>query len=158
MISEFKQYSLAFEGDIITPADPDFLKGLERWAKNASRQAKFIAFVKSERDISLTLRYAKQASIPIAIRGGGHSCGGASSAEGGVVIDLSRYFRHVTIDRAGDRYPGLSAVSPDELVATVGGGSVWKDVDECTIQVGRATVGGTINHVCFTALRFFSNL
>lgn len=49
------------------------------------------------------------------------------------MIDLSVYLNHVRVD-------------PDTKLAYVGGGAVWKDVDEEGMKYGMATVGGTVNH------------
>lgn len=100
------------------------------WQK---RQAKIIAFVKNDQDVSLAVRYAQEASLPLAIRGGGHNPAGSSSSEG-IVIDLSRYMNGCRIE------------DKDKL-AYVGGGALWKTVDEAAIKHGLAAVGGTVNHV-----------
>lgn len=100
------------------------------WQK---RQAKIIAFVKNDQDVSLAVRYAQEASLPLAIRGGGHNPAGSSSSEG-IVIDLSRYMNECRIE------------AKDKLTY-VGGGTLWKTVDEAAIKHGLATVGGTVNHV-----------
>jgi len=72
--------------------------------------------------------------LPIAVCGGGHSASGASSiGEGGVVIDLGKFVKDVRVDVEGKK-------------AYVGGGAVWKDVDEACIAHGLASVGGTVNH------------
>ena len=107
---------------------------IARWAKNAARKAKYVAFVKNTDDISLAIKFAASENLPIAIRGGGHSSSGASSSEGGLVIDLSRYINEARIDAEQKR-------------AYVGGGAVWRTVDETAIKHGLATVGGTVNHV-----------
>ena len=72
--------------------------------------------------------------VHFAIRGGGHSAAGTSSAEGGLVIDLSRYLDNVRVD-------------PENKLAYVQGGAIWKTVDEAAIKHGLAAVGGTVNHV-----------
>jgi FAD/FMN-containing dehydrogenase len=64
--------------------------------------------------------------------GGGHSFSGASSTDGGIVIDLARHMKKVT-------------VNPEEKTATVQAGARWIDVDEETAKFGLACVGGTQN-------------
>lgn len=122
-------------GDIVTPADPGYKEAVARWAANAERAAKIVAFVKDNEDVISAIQYAKTNSLPIAVRGGGHSAGGASSVEGGLVIDLSRYMNGATVD-------------PEKKLAYVGGGALWEAVDKATIKHGLATVAGTVNHVC----------
>lgn len=76
------------------------------------------------------------------ILGGGHNPSGASSTDGGMVIDLSRYLNQVTVD-------------PKSKFANVGGGALWSDVDKATCPLGLATVGGTVtavSHLCGYAL------
>jgi FAD/FMN-containing dehydrogenase len=90
-------------------------------------------FVKDESDVALAIKFARQENLPIAVKGGGHSISGASSSEGGLIIDLSRYINRVTVD-------------PDRKVAMVGGGSIWETVDKAAIEHGLATVAGTVNH------------
>ena len=124
----------SFTGDWVTPDHSSYPEAIARWAVNAERRAKAVAFVKSPQDVATVLKYAKQYSYPIAIRGGGHNTSGASSAEDGVVIDLSRHLSGVRVD-------------PVEKLAYVGGGAVWAAVDKATIEHGLATVAGTVNHV-----------
>lgn len=123
-----------FKGDIVKPGDSSYDSAIARWAGNASRKASLVAFVRDEADVGLAIKYAKDNNLSIAVRGGGHNPSGASSVEGGLVIDLSRHMNGVRIDA-------------EKRVATVGGGALWQTVDETAIKHGLATVGGTVNHV-----------
>lgn len=123
-----------FKGDIVTPEDPSYAKAIARWAGNAERKAAVVAYVKDNADVAAAIKYARANGLPIAVVGGGHSVSGASSTEGGVVVDQSRYMNKVTID-------------PSKKLAYVGGGSIWETVDKAGIEHGLATVGGTVNHV-----------
>ena len=133
-LASFKK---SFKGDISTPTDPDYAQAISRWAVNAQANAEVVAFVKTPEDVALSIAYAKENHLPIAIRCGGHSTGGGSSTKG-LVIDLSRHFNVVRID-------------PENKLAYVGGGALWGQVDKAAIQHGLATVAGTVNHVCCTA-------
>ena len=137
-MSSFDSFKSAFKGDIITPSDPDYEKAIARWARNAARRAAIVAYVKDPEDVSLAIKYAKSEKLSIAIRGGGHSPAGASSSEGGLVIDLSRYLNGVRIDA-------------EKKLGYVGGGAIWETVDLEAIKHGLATVGGTVNDVCFNS-------
>jgi len=121
------------EGDIVTPHDADYEQAIDRWASNARRRAAVVAFVKSPEDVAFAIKYARDAGLRIAIRGGGHSAAGTSSSEGGLVVDLSRYLNNVKVDA-------------DKKLAYVQGGANWKAVDEAAIKHGLAAVGGTVNH------------
>jgi hypothetical protein len=132
-MSELESLSKTFKGDIVTPSSADYEKAIARWAINAQRKAKVVAFVKDSEDVVLAIKYAKANKLPVAIRGGGHSASGASSSEDGLVIDLSRHLNGVKVDA-------------DKKLAYVGGGAIWETVDKAAIEHGLATVGGTVNH------------
>ena len=127
-----------FQGDLIQKDSHQYRQAISRWANNAEREARMVAFPKDSTDVSRIVKFAAMHGIPIAVKGGGHSASGASSVADGVVIDLSRYLDHVRIDS-------------DKGLGSVGGGAVWRTVDEEAIKQGLATVGGTVNHVCFAA-------
>lgn len=127
------QTSYAFSGKVISPSDPAYSESLARWATNAQRPASAVVLPHTTQDVSAAVRWAVANGIPIAVCGGGHSASGASSiGEGGVVIDLGKYVKELRVDVEGRK-------------AYVGGGAVWKDVDEACIVHGLASVGGTVN-------------
>jgi FAD/FMN-containing dehydrogenase len=128
----------SFKGDIVTSSSPDYEQAIVRWAKNAQKNAKVVAFVKDEDDIVLAIKYAKENNLPIAVHCGGHSPAGASSVEGGLVIDLARHMSYCRVDE-------------EKKLAYVGGGTVWNLVDKTTIEYGLATVAGTVSHVSVLA-------
>ncbi|KAI0027568.1 FAD-binding domain-containing protein [Vararia minispora EC-137] len=123
----------SFRGDWITPDHIDYDSAILRWARNSRRRAAAVAFVRDAADVVTVLAHTRSQKLPVAIRGGGHSVAGASSIEGGVVIDLSRYLNGARVDA-------------EKRLAYVGGGALWKCVDEEGMKYGLATVGGTINH------------
>ncbi|KAJ7592823.1 hypothetical protein C8J56DRAFT_483426 [Mycena floridula] len=121
-----------FKGDFLTEQDADFSKSLDRWAANARREAKIVAFVKDDQDVAIALKYAREHGLPVAVRGGGHSFSGASSIEGGLVIDLSRFVNGCRID-------------VENKLAYVGGGAIWATVEGAAIHHGLATISGNDN-------------
>ena len=82
-------------------------------------------------DVIAALAFARSNHLPLAVRGGGHSIAGFSTAEGGVVIDLSP-MRGVRVHR-------------EAMTASVGGGATWADVDHETQAQGLATTGGLVS-------------
>ncbi|KAF8267445.1 hypothetical protein EI94DRAFT_1581127 [Lactarius quietus] len=135
-ISNLRQ---AFKGDIVTPADPNYKDAIARWAANAERPAQVVAFVKDTTDVALALRYARDNNLQVAIRCGGHSASGASSAKDGLVVDLSRYFNYAVAD-------------PNTRTVRVGGGAIWETVEKAAIKYNLATVGGTVSHTGVSGL------
>ena len=124
-----------FGGDLVLPGDPDYDAALYRWSTSAVRPAGLVAYPKTPEDVSHLIKFATGHKYDLAVRGGGCSQSGASSSDGGVVIDLSRYFAGCEVSER-DGQP----------VANIGGGCIWKTVDETAIQHGLATVAGTVNH------------
>ena len=124
----------SFKGDIVTPSDANYKDAISRWAANTERPARLVAFVKDTTDISLALRYARDNNLQVAIRCGGHSSSGSSSAKDGLVIDLSRYFNYAVVD-------------PERRTVRVGGGTLWGTVENESIKHNLATVAGTVSHV-----------
>jgi len=132
-MSDFAAFQSAFKGDLITPEHPEYEKALTRWAANSRRRAAIVAFVRDEADVTLALKYAKKNGLAIAIRGGGHNPAGASSVEGGLVIDLSRHLSGTRVDT-------------EKKLAYVGGGAIWEGVNAATMKHNLATTGGTVSH------------
>ncbi|KZT41161.1 FAD-binding domain-containing protein [Sistotremastrum suecicum HHB10207 ss-3] len=132
-MSQASDLKAVFNGDLVLPGDSDYTESIARWAKNAERKARYVTFPKDTEAVSAIVRWAVANKVPLAVKGGGHSASGASSSEDGLVIDLSRYLNQVT-------------VSEDKQVLYVGGGALWKDVDQTGADNGVATPGGTVNH------------
>ncbi|KAF5340312.1 hypothetical protein D9611_007881 [Ephemerocybe angulata] len=132
-MSDISSFARTIKGDVVTPDDADYANSIARWAKNAERNAKVVVHVKDAEDVVKSIAYAKDHKLPIAIRGGGHNAAGASSVEGGLVIDLKRHINYVRIDA-------------EKKLGYVGGGAIWAQVDQEAIKYGLATVGGTVNH------------
>ncbi|TBU32018.1 FAD-binding domain-containing protein [Dichomitus squalens] len=132
MTTDLAALKATFKGDIVVPTDAKYDQAITRWAKNTAKKAAVVAFVKDAEDVSLAIQYAKAANLTIAIKCGGHNVSGASSIEGGLVIDLSRYLNGVTVDA-------------EKKLGYVGGGALWETVDRATIAQGLATVAGTVN-------------
>lgn len=140
-MSPFDQFRAAFKGDILTEEAPDYNQAIARWAANSERRAKYICFVKNTDDVALALKFAIANGLKIAIRGGGNDPGGSSSEEGGLIIDMSRYFNEVRID-------------PQAKLAYVGGGARGRDVDHAAYEHGLAAVCGTVNRVSASPLSY----
>ena len=80
-------------------------------------------------DVVSAIEFARDADLPIAVRGGGHSVAGHCIGDGAAVVDL-RLMRGVVVD-------------PEARTATCGGGSLWEDLDPACLRHGLATPGGT---------------
>jgi FAD/FMN-containing dehydrogenase len=133
-MSDISKLRESFKGDIVTPTDPGYKEAIARWIASSEQPARIVAFVKETTDVSVALRYARDNNLPVAIRCGGHSVSGSSSAKDGLVVDLSRYFNYAVVD-------------PESRSVRVGGGSVWGTVEKEAIKYNLATVAGSVSHV-----------
>ncbi|CAE6426404.1 unnamed protein product, partial [Rhizoctonia solani] len=120
------------------PDDPGYSN--KRWATNAERKAAAVACPVTPEDVVQVLAFAQgkapydsQKRLHLAVKGGGHTPSGASSSEGGLVIDLQPNMHSVRVD-------------PDAKLAYVGGGCLWQEVDEATAPHGLASVAGIVGH------------
>ena len=151
----YLQLKSIFKGDLVSPTDNNYKESVKRWSILAERPAGVVAFVRDEWDVSAAVKLAVEAKLEIAIKGksrllqsrvipsmlgeltglgGGHNPSGASSSDGGLVIDLSKHLNKVTVDQHA-------------RIAHVEGGALWSDVDAATFPFGLATVGGTVSEV-----------
>jgi FAD/FMN-containing dehydrogenase len=115
---------------IITPTDQDYADSIHSWSLAAVKPAGVSILPASAEDVSKVIRYANDNGIDLAVKGGGHSTSGASSTEGGILLNL-KSMRKVTVD------PALRHISAQ-------GGCLWMDVDAAAWEHGLATVGGTV--------------
>jgi FAD/FMN-containing dehydrogenase len=120
-----------FHGDLLRLGDPDYHSARQVFNGMIDRRPALIARCAGTDDIRLAIRVAVERGYRIAVRGGGHSVGGQSMCDDGMVIDLSG-LREVIVD-------------PDRRVAHAQPGATWRDLDAAAGRVGLATPGGVIS-------------
>jgi FAD/FMN-containing dehydrogenase len=115
--------------DVILPDDATYDETRATFNATVDRRPAAIVMPRSTEDVVAAVRWAHDAGMPIAVRGGGHNVAGHAVADGALVVDL-RAMRGVVVD-AGRRR------------ARVAGGALWEDVDAATTAHGLAMPGGT---------------
>lgn len=115
--------------EVILPVDAGYDEARSTFNGTIDRRPAAVCRPRTTAEVVASVRWAREFSLPICIRGGGHSVAGHAVAEGALVIDL-REMHDVTVDAVTRR-------------ARVGGGALWEDVDRATIAHGLATPGGT---------------
>lgn len=121
----------AFSGRLITPLEPGYDDARSLFNAMITARPQLIAQCDTTADIRAALDFARTTGLEVAVRSGGHSVAGASSVDGGLVVDMRR-LNSVTVD-------------PERGTAHVGGGATWADVDRATQQYGLATTGGRVS-------------
>src|SRR3954452_19183202 len=118
-------------GEVIRPTDDGYDEARALWNGSHDKRPALIVRCSGAADVAQAVDFARSQSLPIAVRGGGHSIAGFSGVDDGVVIDLSE-MRAVSVD-------------PVHRRAQVQGGATWADVDHETQAYGLAVTGGLVS-------------
>jgi FAD/FMN-containing dehydrogenase len=115
-----------FRGRIITPYDPEYEGARVVFNNRVRTRPAVLCQCAGTDDVVAAVRFAREAGLPISVRGGGHHASGFSLVDDGLVVDL-RQVKDISFDSAG-------------ATAVVGAGCGWRDVDRVT-YVDHTTVG-----------------
>ncbi|MGH2637133.1 MAG: FAD-binding oxidoreductase [Actinomycetota bacterium] len=118
-------------GQVITAEDGGYEEARRVYNAMVDRRPRVVVRCASEQDVVAAVDFAREASLDLAVRGGGHSAPGFGTLDDGVVIDLSG-MRSVAVDDAG-------------RTARAQGGATWGDFNDATHEHGLATTGGIIS-------------
>jgi FAD/FMN-containing dehydrogenase len=121
-----------FDGEVVMPGDSGYDAARVVWNGMIDRRPAVVARCANVHDVIAAIRLARELDLVVAIRGGGHSVGGFSTCDGGVVIDLS-----------GMR--GAQA-DPGARVARVNGGALLGELDRAAQAFGLACPVGVVGH------------
>jgi FAD/FMN-containing dehydrogenase len=121
-----------FHGEVVTPADPSYARHRRVWNGSIDRFPALIARCRDVADVVAAVGLAREAGLPLAVRGGGHSYPGHSVCDDGIVIDLGP-MKGIRVD-------------PQERTARVQAGALWREFDRETQPFGLATTGGFVSH------------
>ena len=83
-------------------------------------------------DVMNAVTFARERDLLLAVKCGGHSYGGKSTCDDGLLIDLST-MRHARVD-------------PASKTAWIAGGSLLGELDHEAMQLGLVTTAGTVSH------------
>jgi FAD/FMN-containing dehydrogenase len=122
----------AFGGQILGPADPAYDEQRRVWNGSIDRRPALIARCAGVADVISALRFAREAGLEIAVRGGGHSFPGLSTCDGGIVLDLGP-MKAIRVD-------------PRARTARVQAGALLGDLDRETQAFGLAVPSGIVTH------------
>lgn len=121
-----------FDGELVLPGSADYETARLVWNAMIDRRPAVVARCDSVEDVSRSIRFAREEDLAIAVRGGGHSVGGFSTCDDGLVIDLSQ-MHGVEVDA-------------QRRVARVRGGSLLRELDEAAQERGLACPVGVVGH------------
>jgi FAD/FMN-containing dehydrogenase len=118
-------------GELFAPGSAGYDDACTLFNAMIEKRPAYVARCLAPQDVIAALAFARDAGLPIAVRGGGHSVVGASLVQDGLVLDV-RGMDDVSVD-------------PERRIATVGGGATWSQVDRATQAHGLATTGGRVS-------------
>ncbi|MBV9174740.1 MAG: FAD-binding oxidoreductase [Chloroflexi bacterium] len=118
-------------GQVIRPADDGYDAARAVWNGMIDRRPELIVRCAGVADVIEAVRFGRQQSLQIAVRGGGHNVAGFGTCDGGLVIDLGP-MKGVTVDAAA-------------RTAKAQAGLTWAEFDHETQAFGLATTGGLIS-------------
>ena len=128
----------SFRGELVRPGDRTFDEHRKVWNGSIDRHPALIARCAGVADVIAAVRFAREAGLLVAVRGGGHSYPGHSVCDGGILIDLGP-MRGIRVD-------------PEARTARAQAGVLWGDLDRETQEFGLATTGGIVTHTGIAGL------
>ena len=120
------------ELESVAPGDAEYDQARRLYNGAIDHRPELILRPRDARQVARAILHAREAELPLAVRGGGHSLPGHSMADGGVTIDLC-HLRAVEVD-------------PTAGTARVGGGALLADLDRAAQRHGLVVPAGHVSH------------
>jgi FAD/FMN-containing dehydrogenase len=131
--SNLDDLARSVRGRLLRGNSPGYDEARRVWNRAYDRRPLAMVRVEDVDDVRRCVEFAHKHTVPIAVRGGGHSYAGYGVADGALQIDLSK-FGSVTVDR-------------DRQVASVGGGTRIRELLRATLAAGLYTPMGSCGSV-----------
>lgn len=125
-----QELSSSLAGEVIEPGGPDYDEARKVFNGMIDKQPAVIARCANTDDVVAAVKFARDNDLVVAVRSGGHSVGGMSICDDGILIDLAG-MKQVDVD-------------PDAKTARAGGGVLWGEYDKATQEHGLHTPGGRV--------------
>jgi hypothetical protein len=122
----------ALRGYAVRPGDPGYDMDRQIWNGSIDRHPAVILRCMGVADVIAGVKFGRASGLPVAVRGGGHSFPGLSTADDALVLDLS-LMKGVRVD-------------PEKRTARVQAGSLLGDLDKETQAFGLAVPSGIVTH------------
>ncbi|WP_409340523.1 FAD-binding oxidoreductase [Paenibacillus sp. MBLB4367] len=134
----FEQLKADLIGRLILPGEEDYNDRRKIWNTAFDKHPAAILVCKAASDAVAAVKFAKEKSIALTIRGGGHHVAGTAICEGGIMVDFSE-MRKVTVEL-------------ERRVVIVEPGATLGDVDAETQKYGMVTPTGTVTETGIAGL------
>lgn len=127
-LTDFQQ---RLRGTLIRPDAAEYEEARRVYNRMIDRRPALIARCVDVADVVLSVNFAREHGLALAIRGGGHNGAGLGTCDGGLLVDLSAMKG--------------THVDPVARTVRVAGGCTWGEVDHATHAFGMATPSGIIS-------------
>jgi FAD/FMN-containing dehydrogenase len=126
-----RSFAASLRGQLIHPADASYNDARAVWNGIIDKHPAFIARCTCTSDVVTAVNFARDHSLLVAVRGGGHNVAGSAVCDGGLVIDLSA-MKQIEVDATA-------------RLVRAGGGVTWGELDMATQAFGLAVPGGLVS-------------
>ena len=123
--TQIKLLAGGIQGTVILPEDASYESARKVWNAMIDKHPAAIVRCVTTPDVVHAVNFAREYSLPLAVRGGGHNIAGSAVCDDGIVIDLSQ-MKAAHVDAVGRR-------------ASIEGGATLADLDTATQAQGLAT-------------------
>ena len=128
---EFEPFAKGFAGTLLQPSDDGYEETRRIHNGLIDKRPRLIAGCRGVQDVVDALAFAREQSLEISVRGGGHNVAGRSVTDGGLMIDLSA-MKGIFVDPAGRTVRAQAGVT-------------WGEFNRETQLHGLATTGGIVS-------------
>jgi FAD/FMN-containing dehydrogenase len=138
----FDELEASVTGEVLAPADVGFDDARSVWNARFARMPEVIVRCRNTADVRAAVRFAGARGLRISVKGGGHSYGGRTVADGGLLIDLSA-MKDIDVDPSG----AIVRVQPGVLTAEMDAATqvyamATPSVTVSTVGVAGSSLGG----------------
>ncbi|MSQ28372.1 MAG: FAD-binding oxidoreductase [Dehalococcoidia bacterium] len=126
------------QGPLLRADDDGYEAARRVWNGNIDRHPALIARCTGVADLMAAVRFARDNSLVVVIRGGAHNAAGNGTIQGGMLIDLS-LMKGIQVD-------------PVQRIARAQGGVAWKEFDREAQAFDLGTTGGTVSNTGLAGL------
>jgi FAD/FMN-containing dehydrogenase len=130
--STVKDFQDSLRGQLLFSGDNGYDHARALWNAMIDKHPALIARCEGALDVVNSINFARDNSLLVSVRGGGHSISGKSVCEGGLMIDMS----------------GMDSVRVNHSASTAraDGGCLEGHIDREASLFGMATTGGIVSH------------
>ena len=128
-----QQLADRISGEVLDPGDDGYDDARRVWNARFDRRPDRIVRCTDADDVAAAVDAAREQGQRISVKAGGHSYGGTTVADEGILLDLSP-MKGIEVD-------------PDNRTVTVEAGVKWGELDAATQEHGLATTGVTVSSV-----------